>query len=340
MGYDLTKNNRQNLMKLAEEGKIVPTELAIETVFGCNAKCTMCFIDAPTARKKRVMKMDLYESIVDQMSPFADQINKFDLWCLGEPTIDKWLPQRIEYAKKKNFKRTAIATNGEALNENLSKDLLDSGIDTIIASIDATNKETHAKIRVGLNYEKVVKNFENIVRLRDKNNYKTRFIFRFVLQDLNRHQYEDFKSYWSKILNPEKNDDIYSYKEHNWGGYMGNKKIMLGNQYDEFIEKKPCHYVFESMCILADGNLALCPADFLEGQFALGNVKEVSPMEAFNSLAYKKLRKLNLEENKNNVDLCKSCTILYSNANRGWTWNKDDNKGSLDRSSAESYMKV
>ena len=76
----------------------------------------------------------------------------------------------------------------------------------------------------------------------------------------------------------------------------------------------------------------MCPADFLEGKFNLGNVKETSPIEAFNSLAYKKIRKLNLEENKNAIDLCKSCTILYGNANRSWSFKKHDNKGGLDRS--------
>ena len=66
-----------------------------------------------------------------------------------------------------------IETNGEALDENLGKDLLDAGIDTIIASIDATNPDTQSKIRVGLHYEKVVNNFENIIKLRNKNNKKT-----------------------------------------------------------------------------------------------------------------------------------------------------------------------
>lgn len=340
MGYDLSKNNREYLLEQAIKKQIIPTELSIETVFGCNAKCTMCFIDSPTARKKRVMKMDIYESIIDQMAPYVDNIEKFDLWCLGEPTIDPHLGKRIRYAKKKNFRNSAIATNGHSLNEDLQKELIESGIDTIIGSIDAFNAETHAKIRVGLDYEKVMNNFRNIVDLRNKMNSKTRFIFRFVLQKGNMDQYPDFLEYWSKILDADKRDDIYSYNEHNWGGYMGDKKIMLGERYNIEIEKKPCHYIFESMCILADGTLALCPADFLEGQFNLGNVNDVSPMEAFNSLAYQKLRKTHLNEEKNEISLCDTCTILYSNANRSWNWKKIDDHGGLDRSNKENYMKV
>jgi len=300
----------------------------------------MCFIDEPTARKKRVMKMDLYKSICDQMQPYAYNIEKFDFWCLGEPTIDPFLVERIYYAKKLGFKNTAVATNGHSIDEEMANGLIDSGIDTILASIDATQADTHQKVRVGLDFEKVVKNFERLIYLRNKKKSKTRFIFRFVLQDINRHQYEEFEAYWAKLLDSDKRDDIYSYNEHNWGGYMGDKRIILGNKFSDFVEKKPCHYVFESLCILADGTLALCPADFLEGKFNLGNVKETSPIEAFNSLAYKKIRKLNLEENKNAIDLCKSCTILYSNANRSWSFKKHDNKGGLDRSEKQNYMKV
>ena len=52
MGCNLEKSNRKNLLELSKRGKLVPYELSIETVFGCNAKCPMCFIDEPTARKK------------------------------------------------------------------------------------------------------------------------------------------------------------------------------------------------------------------------------------------------------------------------------------------------
>ena len=285
--------------------------------------------------------MPLYKSIIDQMAPHAEKIEKFDLWCLGEPTIDPFLVDRIKYARKAGFRNMAVATNGHAIHKNgLLYDLIDSECETIIASIDASNAETHAKIRVGLDFDQVVKNFREIVAYRDKSKSKTRFIFRFVLQDANDGQYPEFLAYWERFLDKNKRDDIYSYNEHNWGGYMGDKKKILGDNYNAFVEAKPCHYVFESMCILADGTLALCPADFLEGQFKLGNVNDMSPIEAFNSAAYQKIRKLHLMNEKNGISLCNSCTILYSNSNRGWNWKEFDDKGGLDRPEKNNYMKL
>ena len=44
MGCNLEKVTEKTL-ELSKRGKLVPYELSIETVFGCNAKCPMCFID-------------------------------------------------------------------------------------------------------------------------------------------------------------------------------------------------------------------------------------------------------------------------------------------------------
>lgn len=85
---------------------------------------------------------------------------------------------------------------------------------------------------------------------------------------------------------------------------------------------------------------AKVPSDFLEGQFKLGNVNDMSPIEALKSAAYLKIRKLHLMNEKNGMSLCNSCTILYSNSNRGWNWKEFDDKGGLDRSEKNNYMKL
>ena len=166
---------------------------------------------------------------------------------------------------------------------------------------------------------------------------------------MNSHEWNDFRVYWQEKLDRGKGDDLYAYKEHNWGGYefktaegtgkkYYTKKEMLGNLYSDEIERVPCHYVFESLIILADGTLSLCPPDFLEGQFELGAVPNQTPIEAFNSLAYKKMRKLHLDENKNDIELCKTCTVLYGNATRDWTWFETANT-LTDRENTDNYFK-
>jgi MoaA/NifB/PqqE/SkfB family radical SAM enzyme len=73
------------------EGLIIPERIQLEIVFGCNASCSMCPVDLPTDRNKGVMSMDLFKDIVDEMNPYKNSIEKFDLWGLGEPLLDKGL---------------------------------------------------------------------------------------------------------------------------------------------------------------------------------------------------------------------------------------------------------
>jgi len=362
MGVNLTKQNRNNLYKQNKNGMFYPTEYAIETVFGCNAKCVMCFINNPTSRKKTVMKMDLFKFCIDEMVPYIDYIEKFDLWALGEPTIDPHLIERIRYARDKGYRKMAIASNLERLKPKLGKELLDTGIETIIFSIDAVNAETSEKIRYGLDFDKIMSNANALVDLRNSGNYKTRFIVRFIYQPgVNDHEWEPFKNYWQSKVDRLKGDDVYSYNEHNWGGYefttakkyspdktfdssttiqkqLDYKKKLLNKNYSEEIERVPCHYVFESLIILADGTLSLCPPDFLEAQFITAKVPDQTPIEAFNSLAYKRMREIHLNESKNNIELCRKCTVLYSNVSRDWAWFESTNT-LTEREDDKKYFK-
>ncbi|HEB71926.1 MAG TPA: radical SAM protein, partial [Nitrospirae bacterium] len=189
-----------------ESRKLIPKELAIETVFGCNLSCPMCFIDMPTKRKKGVMTMELFHSIVDSMAPYVNEIERVDLWSLGEPLLDHHLFERIGLLKERGFCNLAISTNADLMDADRRRGLLESGIETIIISIDGIDKQTYEKIRHGADFDRVVSNTENIIKMRDEGDYDTRFIIRFIRQADNFDQWERFKQFWNARLSQEKRD--------------------------------------------------------------------------------------------------------------------------------------
>ena len=299
----------------------IPKELAIETIFGCNLSCEMCYIDMPTSRKKRVMSMDLFHYIVDSMTPYKDHIDKVDLWGLSEPLLDPHIFERIRYLKDKGFRNLAISTNATLLNAEKRRLVLETGIETVIFSIDGVKKETHEKIRRGANFERVAENTQEIIRMRDREDFPTRFIVRFIRQEANKDEWVPFKAFWNVQLSQSKGDFVAMYDMHNYGGYIARKNdLVSSDRISESIEVKPCHFIFESLIILADGSLALCPPDFLEAKFGLGKVPDNSPMEAFNSKEYNKIRKIHLCGKKNDIQLCRECTVLYSEITRERGW--------------------
>lgn len=294
--------------------RIVPRRVAIETIFGCNAKCTMCVIDHPTTRSKGIMDMALFTRIVKALVPYRDRIEMFDLFALGEPLLDPHLFERIRYVKENGFRRLAISTNAHLLDHGRPEQLLESGIDTVILSIDGVRKETHEAIRVKVDFDRAVENIRGTVAMRDKGDYPTRFVMRFIRQDLNRSEWPEFRDTWLSVLSPQRGDVVTVYDMHTWAGRIASKDDVTTRVPE--IEREPCHHIFDNMMILANGALALCSEDMLEGSFGFGNVADEDPIELYNSERFDAMRRLHLAGRKNCVGTCAQCTLLYSERQR------------------------
>ena len=89
---------------------------------------------------------------------------------------------------------TGIITNGTLLTEGKIQEVCDSKVDRIKFSIDAFTEETYNKIRMGLNYNKVLKNIENI----RNSGCKTRITVGFTMQKYNYFELKDFIKFWKK----------------------------------------------------------------------------------------------------------------------------------------------
>lgn len=294
---------------------VIPERVVIETIFGCNARCTMCPIDVPTSRSKGIMPMDGYQKIIDDLKPYKDTVKMFDLFGLGEPLLDPLIFERIDYARAAGFRGLAFSTNAHLLEGESQKKLLETGIETIIFSIDAFNKETHEAIRVRTDYDRVMKNCRDIIRMRDEGDYKTRFVVRFIRQDSNRDQWPAYKKYWEGQTSADKNDLINCYDVHNWSGVVEEKKNIAGTQQQE-IDIEPCHHIFEKLVILANGAVALCFEDILDAQFKFGNAFEENPIEIFNNTSFNKVRKLHTAGKRCNLKICGECSVLYNERTR------------------------
>jgi len=232
---------------------LIPSHIQIEVVRGCNAKCRMCPLNYAKSElpiKAGRMSEENFKKIINKFLPYVSQIKYVSLWELGEPLLDKGLFWKIKYLKKHNFKNVAIATNADLLDEKKQMGLLEAGIDTIICSIDGTDKKTHESIRINTNFERVVKNVQSCIEKRNKGNYKTRFLIRMIRQKLNYKQWPKYIKYWEKYIDRTKRDDIIAFDVHDWGGTRCKEKNI-----DWSI---PCLDLNERMIIDFDGEVTLC----------------------------------------------------------------------------------
>lgn len=303
-----------------------PKQLQIETVNKlCNARCPMCTIFTD-ARDAQIMKFEQYKPIIDRFVPYKDKIDFVTLHGCGEPLLDKSIGEKIRYTKELGFRGIGFSTNVGLLHEKWAKELMDSGIDTLIASIDGLTKEVQEAIRPKAgDFDVIYDNMQNYLRIRNEGNYKSRVLIRFIRQRLNYKQWDDYYAYWSKLINKQKGDDILRFDVHNCGGKVEgyDEMTLVGTSedpaLDEFVEEGEettlCPDLFERFIVFADGSIGFCSSD-QDGYFDFPNILDADPIDIFNSSVYETYRKVWEDRREMELPHCSTCTITQSRNNK------------------------
>jgi radical SAM protein with 4Fe4S-binding SPASM domain len=115
--------------------------IAIETMSGCNYRCSFCpigTIKMPSGR----MSMELYESLLDQLTDFTGVIHPY---LFNEPLLDRRLPEMVRMAKERTKASISIQTNGSKLTEELADELTKYA--TVVVNDYTTDNAILAKVR-------------------------------------------------------------------------------------------------------------------------------------------------------------------------------------------------
>ncbi|MBT89809.1 MAG: hypothetical protein CMN79_04890 [Spirochaetales bacterium] len=278
----------------------------IETTVRCNSKCQMCPHSREMHERRTFdMSKDLMDKLAEELSHYAGHLRRVIPQGFGEPLLDPNIFHFIARLKKAGIKEVFISSNGSLLNEEKANALLESGLDQIDFSVDAINKETYEKIRIGLDYHTVMNNIENFIKMRDKRGAKTRVRFRYVIQKgINDKEFDDFCSYWKTRLNKE--DAISGKKVHTFGG---NVKMPDLKEYSELKEKLwslPCKGIFGSLIILCDGTVMVCGVD-VNQKYIAGDVNKNTIQEIWKGEVFTEFRKKHLELGRAAYPHCRNC---------------------------------
>lgn len=285
-----------------EETFCFPKYFEIETVNICNARCAMCTINSWEKRKNVFIDEALFSKFIEEATPHTSWIETVSLNKDGEPTLDKKLVSRVRRLKDIGIKKVTFATNGQLLDSELARQLIDVGLDDIMVSIDAVTRETFKVIRIGLDYDVVLKNAVELIRIRNEKRSKMTIRIRMVIMKENRHELEDWLRFWKSKIG--KYDKVYAKPMHTWGNQLGEEASEMVSKYAD----KPCVTPFSSMVIKVDGCVPLCAVDYnvryLMGDFSNQSIKEIWTGDHFS-----RLRSQHCNKERNKIDMCRGCHI-------------------------------
>lgn len=290
-----------------------PISVSIEPISICNLKCTEC----PTGlneltRFKGHIDFNLYKKTVDELSPF---LMNLILYFQGEPFLNKEIFKLIEYSAKTKNVFTITSTNGHFLDKETSKQIIKSGLDKLIISVDGTTQEVYEKYRRSGNLETVFEGIKNIVAAKQELQSKTPFVvIQFLVFKFNEHQIPDIKKL-SKEFEVDKLElksaQIYDYKNdkdfipsnHKYARY---KKLEDGTYKIKSKLKNKCKRLWESSVITNTGEILPCCFD-KDAKYSFGNINESNFKQINNNSNHLKFREL-LLKNRKQIDICKNCT--------------------------------
>lgn len=130
------------------------TRVIIETSAMCNLRCRMCPMLSYQGNRG-IMEERIFSKIIEDLQSVA--YIGLDGW--GEPLLDPQLAKRIKKAKVK-AEKVGFFTNATLLNTSIISDLKESGLDQINISFDGGSKAVYENIRIGANFDHVVRNIE------------------------------------------------------------------------------------------------------------------------------------------------------------------------------------
>ena len=290
----------------------MPISLSIEPTTACNLGCPECPSGLKQfSRDTGNLKAENFNRWLDQLSPTLSYLN---FYFQGEPFIHNDILQFISKASQAGI-YTSTSTNAHFITEKKAKEIVQSGLDRILISIDGTTQEVYEQYRVHGSLQKVLDGTKHLVEARKNLNSRTpHIIFQFLVVRPNEHQIEEAKQLANEYKVDEirfKTAQVYNYENGNpliptiekYSRYkrLSNGKFIVKSSLDNH-----CWRMWSGAVVTWDGKVVPCCFD-KDATHEMGNLSKEDFKSIWKGEAYAMFRKQLLKGRKE-IDICKNCS--------------------------------
>lgn len=289
-----------------------PFALSIEPTTACNLGCPAC----PSGLKafsRPTGKINLYQH-QNWLAQVSNSVFYINYYFQGEPFLHPQFLELIKEAKRKKI-YTATSTNAHFIDEKKAQEIVASGLDRLIISIDGLTQETYESYRVHGKLDKVITGSKALVQAKKEAQSATpHLIFQFLVVKANEHQITEVQELATEIGIDEvrfKTAQVYDY-EH------GNELIPENEAYSRYVKQKDgtyrfkykggnsCWRMWSSSVLTWDGQVVPCCFD-KDAHHTLGSLQEQSFETIWKSPAYRSFRNAVLQD-RNSIEICTNCS--------------------------------
>lgn len=143
-----------------------PTRIHLMTTWLCNLRCPFCKREEDETRlhmksltaDQRHMDWGVLEKIL----PIARCAQEITFTPLGEPTLHRDWDHLLDRCQELGLHNLEMTSNIAGYSDGLCEQLVRSGFRKVVCSIDSSNPETFARMRVGTTLDDVVSSLDRI----------------------------------------------------------------------------------------------------------------------------------------------------------------------------------
>ncbi len=305
-----------------------PPFIEVEVTTKCMLRCVMCE-HTYWKEKNQEMTFEQLKSIVEQFP----KLKWIGLTGIGESFLNPDFLEMIRYVKSRGI-ILELTDNFYLIDEKISRVLIETGVERMVVSLDAATEKTYRKIRVGSDFNRVIRNIKTLRKLKKRmNSYYPEISFHYIISKYNLGEIllfidlvkkimdkEDTSIFFTSILHPfpEIKDLVVDVPEEIMRQAKEKSRklgIKIGWNKNVPKEKDPitrCNEWTEPF-IFVDGTVIPCCAGnevnkrSYQKRTSMGNIFKTPFKEIWNGPKYRTLRKM-IHEGKT-PPACKYCTI-------------------------------
>jgi len=288
-----------------------PFILTVEPTNLCNLRCPLCVTgNGGLTRSTGMMTLATFQQMLDE---YGDYLFYLLLYHQGEPYLNKDFLQFVRLARQRNIFVTT-SSNAHYFDLETARQTVESGLDSIIVSIDGATQKTYEKYRVGGNLEQAVAGIRNLVQEKRAAKSKTPFIYlQFIAMQHNEHEFAEIKK-----LGKSLGVDQILFKTAQVETLAQAKEWLPENEslrrYDttgqtlqpKRIGKGVCPRPWTSSLMNYDGVFVPCCFD-KNATHKTGQLNPSSSKNLYSSKEYEAFRQQMLKD-RDSIDMCSNCS--------------------------------
>jgi radical SAM protein with 4Fe4S-binding SPASM domain len=268
----------------------------------CNLRCPLC----PTGthdqdRPQGFMSFADFQKVIDQIAPYAIELVLHN-W--GEPFLNPNFLDIVRTAKRAGI-GTATSTNLNLVNKDVSflREVVDSGLDNLVVSLDGTTQEVYGYYRRGGDLEHALRNLKELCAYKKESGSRTPSIeWQFLVMKHNEHQIDDARRLAAAIGVDTVRVTGAGLPFDDLGDVELGEQWLTGmpdyKSYDPekirargYIHEEKCFYLYRAMTVNPRGEVAPCCA-ISQSKWDFGNILEDGLDAVWNNPSYRSARAL------------------------------------------------